>query len=140
MEKLITKSNRLTDSVVWRQVDAGDPRRGDPCGRGRGKGAEGLSRHHEGVAEHAEVGAVVHFLGEDVTWVDCTQDVVQVYLLGLDAVTDCSVFEADVAHTFSSSTFGPVDGALVVVVEAGGGLGHQGGSCRCTCGEERGFP
>ena len=122
MEKLITKSNRLTDSVVRRQVDAGDPRRGDPCGGGRDEGAEGFSRHHEGVAEHTEVDAVAHFLGEDVTRVDCTRDVVQVYLLGLDAVADCAVFEANVAHTFGGSTFGPVDGALVVVVEAGGGF------------------
>ena len=69
------------------------------------------------------MGAVAHFLGEDVTWVDCARDVVHVDLLRLDAITDGAVFETDVAHALGGGTLGPVNGALVVVVESSGSVG-----------------
>ena len=83
---------------------------------------EGFGGHHEGVAKHVEVCAVVHFFGEDVAWVDETHGVVEIHFLSLDAVADGAVFEADVTHTLGGDTFGPVDGTLVINVEAGGSI------------------
>ena len=48
---------------------------------------------------------------------------IQVHLLSLDAVTDGAVFETDVAHALGGGTLGPVNGALVVVVESSGSVG-----------------
>ena len=67
--------------------------------------------------------AVAHFLGKDSTWVDCTRNVVQVYFLSLDAVTDGAVFEADVTHPLGGGTLGPVKSTLTIILEAGGGIG-----------------
>ena len=69
------------------------------------------------------MGAVAHFLGEDVAWVNCTRNVVQIYFLSLDAVTDGEVFEVDVTHPLGGGTLRPVDGTLVVIVEAGVSIG-----------------
>ena len=52
--------------VVRGEVDSGNPRSGDPGGRGRDKGTEGFGGHYEGIAKHADVCAVANFFGEDV--------------------------------------------------------------------------
>ena len=68
---------------------------------------------------------VAYFFGEDIAWVYGTRDVVEIHLLGLDAVADCAVFKADMLHVLDDGAFGPVDCTRVVVVETGrsGGVG-----------------
>ena len=68
-----------------------NPGGGHPDRRRQDKRAEGGERYHEGVAEDAEVLSVVYFVIEDVAGVDDTWDVVEVHLLGLNAVMDSIV-------------------------------------------------
>ena len=103
-------------SVIGGEVDLGDPGGRYPGGRGRNEGMKRFGRHHEGVTKHMEVCGVAHFFGEDVTWPDRTRDVVEIHFLGLDAVADGAVFEADVAYALGGGALGPVDSALVIVV------------------------
>ena len=107
---------------MWK-LEAGDPGGGYSNQRRRNEGTEGFGRHHEGVTECAEVCAVVHFFGEDIAWVDGTRDVVEVHLLALDAVADGEGLEADVAHALGGGALGPVNGALVIVVQTSRSVG-----------------
>ena len=43
-----------------------------------------------------------HFFGEDAARVDVSRDVAKIHLLGLDAVTNNTVFEVDVAHALDA--------------------------------------
>ena len=99
--------------------DARDPGRKHPGRRRRTKGMEGVGGHNEGVSECTDVGSIKHFFGEDVARVDGTRDVVDIHLLCLNNVTDGTIFEVDMVHTFGSGAFGPVNSHLVVVVETG---------------------
>ena len=87
---------------------------------------EGVGGHHEGVVERAEVCPIVHFFDEDVAWVGATWNAVEVHLIGVHAVSDCAVIESDVTHDLGGGALGPVDNALVAIVEMGrcGGVGE----------------
>ena len=100
---------------MWK-LESGNPGGGHPNQRRRNKGAEVFGGHHEGVTEYAEVCAIAHFFGEDVTLVDGTRDVVEFHIICLDAAADSAVLGADVAHALGGGALGPVGGALVVVV------------------------
>ena len=66
---------------------------------------------------------IAHFFVKDATWIDGIRDVVDVHLLCLDAVADGAVLEVDVAHALGGGALGPVDGALVIVVQTGRSVG-----------------
>ena len=65
------------------------------------------------------MGSITNYFGEYVAWVDVTQDVVEFHLLCLNDITDCTIFEVDMAHDIGAGAFGPVHHPLVVVVETG---------------------
>ena len=50
------------------------------------------------------MGSITHLFGEDVAWVDGTRDVVEIHLLCLNAVTDSTIFEVDMAHSLGSDS------------------------------------
>ena len=95
-------------------------------GDGVAMAEERRPRHHHAVAEATEMGLVLHLLGEDVGSVDCARDMgdgngaVGVNLPNL-------VFaKVDVFDALVRDGGGPVDSALVVVVDGRGTLdvGH----------------
>ena len=80
-----------------------------------------FSGHHERITKGTEALSVPEFLGENVTGVDLPWDVTKVDFLGQDAVADGTIAQVDVSHALRSCPFGPVDYAVVVVVETRGG-------------------
>ena len=49
----------------------------------------------------------------------------EIHLFGLNDVADSTVLEFDVTHLLGAGTFGPINGALIVVVDTGGTIGIQ---------------
>ena len=88
---------------MW-ELDYVDPGGRHPRRRRRNKGAESFERHHEGVAERAEVCPITYCFCGDFSWVDGTRNVVKAHLLGVHDVADGAVFEADVAHALGGDT------------------------------------
>ena len=87
---------------------------------------EGALGDHHGVAEATKMGAVLELFGEEVGGVDLAGDVGD----GDPAVgmnfADLVLPEIDVLDPLVGDRGGPVDGALIVVVDSGGGgdVGH----------------
>ena len=63
--------------------------------------------------------SITHFFGEDVAWVYGTRDVVEIYLLCLNTITNSTIFEIDVIHALGDGALSPVNSPCVVIVETG---------------------
>ena len=49
---------------------------------------ERLKRDHHGVSEISEVGVILHFLRENIAWIDNSRNVFNVHILGLMAFSN----------------------------------------------------
>ena len=49
---------------------------------------ERLKRDHHGVSEISEVGVVLHLLHENISWIDISQNMFNVHIFGLMALSN----------------------------------------------------
>lgn len=77
---------------------------------------EGCFRNHHTVAKATEVGAIAHFFGEDIAWIDLTRDVKDVASFGLVKFADVILAKIEMFDAFGCARGSPLKASGVVVV------------------------
>ena len=68
----------------------------------------------------AEVAVILHFLGENVTWIAFAGDMKNLESFAMNPLANLIFSEFDVVNTFRDEIVGPVNTRLIVVVDLGG--------------------
>ena len=103
----------------------------------QGRAKKGRGRAHEGVAEVAVVGAILHFLCEDVAGVAASGDVENLDSTVKDPLPDGVLAKFHVTDPLGGEIPRPVDGGLVIFVDSdrGGGVREGDSSALEVTGE-----
>ena len=79
--------------------------------------------HHEGVPETPEVCGILHFSGEDVTWIDFSGDMSDSGSLVLMGFADFIFAKINVLGPFVCHRRSPINAGLIVVEDVGAVVG-----------------
>ena len=77
---------------------------------------EGGFGSHHAITKATKMGAILHFFGEDIAWLDLTRDVKDVASFGLVKFADVILAKIEMFDAFGCARGSPLNASGVVVV------------------------